>query len=90
MSGSGTWISLYYLDWGRGRPVRVFKNAFEFDFSPQRKLYAAIENFQLPPNAKKRWPKFARAWVGNWMTGQRWWITGANVNATSIALRPAR
>jgi len=88
VSSGGTWQSLYRLEWSTGKIQKVFDNACDFDFSPRRDLYATVDNFHLPPNAKVRWPKFAKAWVGNWVTGRKWPVLEGETFATSIALRP--
>jgi len=88
VSGEGTWNTLFHLDWRTGKAIKVFGNVNDFDLSPHRALYGAVENFHLPSWARTRWPHLAKAWVGNWKTGRKWPIVGSRVYVTSIALRP--
>ena len=87
-STDGTWLWLYRLDWQNQKAIPIIAEASDFDFSPHRKIYAAVATRRLADYTKTKSVWVAKAWVGNWETGKSWTIVGGLAYAISIAVRP--
>ena len=87
-STDGSWNAVYRFDWVSRKPHLIFDGADSFDFTPDRKIYAAVatRNLATIQGRKRVW--VANAWLGNWETGKRWTILNGLAYATSIAIRP--
>ncbi|MDR3691899.1 MAG: hypothetical protein P4L46_21140 [Fimbriimonas sp.] len=88
--GFSTWGPTYGIYLFDSRRVELVSKigGHEIDFSPRRDLYAGVEHRDLAPytSAKKVW--VARAFAGNWQTGEEWTVLDGLAEATWVALRP--